>query len=108
MLSKARGAHQISKDLKRRAKIRPRKLASVQQLQPPSLPPTPHALTRRESEVLSRVAHGKTSADIGLILGISRRTVEKFLERAYLKLGVETRTAAAMKMVDVLKIPRTN
>ena len=41
------------------------------------------------------VAAGKTSAEIGDILGSRPRTIEKHLERIYGKLGVETRTAAA-------------
>ena len=52
-------------------------------------------LTRRESEILSYVAVGKTNPEIGIILGISWRTVEKHLEHILERLGVETRTAAA-------------
>ena len=53
------------------------------------------ALTPRETEVLSWVAKGKTNRDIGDILGMSPRTVNKHLEHVFEKLGVETRTAAA-------------
>lgn len=53
------------------------------------------ALTLRELEVLQWVACGKTNRDIGTILGLSPRTVNKHLEHVYVKLGVETRTAAA-------------
>ncbi|CUS38986.1 conserved hypothetical protein [Candidatus Nitrospira nitrosa] len=53
-------------------------------------------LSTRESEILSWVSQGKTNSKIGMILGISRRTVQKHLERIYIKLGVENRTAAAM------------
>ena len=56
-------------------------------------------LTLRESEVLYRVAKGKTNRDIGDILGSSPATVKKHLERVYVKLGVETRTAAAAVVV---------
>lgn len=52
-------------------------------------------LTPRELEVLLWVAKGKTNRDIGDILGMSPRTVNKHLEHIYEKLGVETRTAAA-------------
>ena len=52
-------------------------------------------LTRREGEVLYWVTRGKTSKDIGDILGASSRTVDKHLEHVFEKLGVETRTAAA-------------
>lgn len=52
-------------------------------------------LSPREAEVLAWVAEGKTSGEIAIILALSRRTVEKHLERVFAKLGVETRTAAA-------------
>lgn len=52
-------------------------------------------LTTRESEVLYWATKGKTSRDIGDILGASPRTVNKHLEHVFVKLGVETRTAAA-------------
>lgn len=52
------------------------------------------ALTRREAEVMSWVARGKTNRDIADILGMSPRTVNKHLEHIFEKLGVETRTAA--------------
>ena len=48
----------------------------------------------RETEVLDWVAKGKTNRDIGEILGMSPRTVNKHLEHIYVKLGVETRAAA--------------
>ncbi len=52
-------------------------------------------LTQREAEVLYWVTLGKTTKDIGDILGSSPRTVNKHLEHVFEKLGVETRTAAA-------------
>ena len=53
-------------------------------------------LTEREREILVLVAAGKTNGDIGTILAISARTVQKHLEHIFQKLGVETRTAAAV------------
>jgi DNA-binding NarL/FixJ family response regulator len=52
-------------------------------------------LTPRETEVLSWIAKGKTNRDVGEILGMSPRTVNKHLEHVFEKLGVETRAAAA-------------
>lgn len=52
-------------------------------------------LAQREAEVLYWVVRGKTSNDIGDILGNSPCTVNKDLEHVFEKLGVETRTAAA-------------
>lgn len=54
-------------------------------------------LTPREREVIAWLARGKTDRDIAAILGCSHRTVQKHLQRAYEKLGVETRTAAVMR-----------
>jgi DNA-binding CsgD family transcriptional regulator len=53
------------------------------------------SLTPRETEVLSWIAKGKTNRDVGDILGLSPRTVNKHLEHVFEKLGVETRAAAA-------------
>jgi DNA-binding CsgD family transcriptional regulator len=54
-------------------------------------------MTAREAEVLRWVAAGKSDAQIGAILRISPRTVQKHLQNLYQKLGVESRTAAAMR-----------
>jgi DNA-binding CsgD family transcriptional regulator len=56
-------------------------------------------LTPREREVLEWVAAGKTDRDVAAIVGISPRTVHKHLQHAYAKLGVETRTAAVMRVL---------
>jgi DNA-binding CsgD family transcriptional regulator len=53
-------------------------------------------LTPREAEVVSWLTEGRTNREIGTILGISARTVQVHLNRIYRKLGVETRTAAAV------------
>jgi LuxR family transcriptional regulator/LuxR family quorum-sensing system transcriptional regulator CciR len=54
-------------------------------------------LSTREVEVLTWVAHGKTNASIGEILGISAHTVDAHLRRVYLKLGVTDRISAALR-----------
>jgi DNA-binding CsgD family transcriptional regulator len=53
------------------------------------------ALTRREAEVLSWVAQGKTNGEVAIILGLAAGTVKFYVERILGKLGCETRTAAA-------------
>jgi DNA-binding CsgD family transcriptional regulator len=53
-------------------------------------------VTARECEVLALVAAGKTNVEIAMLLAISARTVQKHLEHIFQKLGVETRTAAAV------------
>lgn len=59
-------------------------------------------LTPRQSEVLYWVAEGKTSPEIGLILGMSTWTVRDHLKQIFVRLGVETRTAAARLAIDAL------
>lgn len=54
-------------------------------------------VTEREREVLALVAAGKTNGEIAAVLAISDRTVQKHLEHIFQKLGVETRTAAAVR-----------
>ena len=54
-----------------------------------------YQLTPRELDVLTWLARGKTNRDIAEILGMSPRTVNKHLEHIFVKLGVETRSAAA-------------
>lgn len=60
------------------------------------------ALTSREAEVLLWVSRGKQNRDIGEILNISPRTVNKHLEQVFVKLGVENRAAAAGAAVRAL------
>lgn len=57
----------------------------------------PPDLTLREGQVMHWLACGKTDAEIAALLSISPRTVQKHLEHVYVKLGVETRTAAVMR-----------
>lgn len=51
-------------------------------------------LSPRELECLAWVSQGKSSTDIGAILGLSARTVDSYLEKAASKLGVRTRIEA--------------
>ena len=61
-----------------------------------------YALTAREAEVLLWLSRGKPNRDIGEILNISPRTVNKHLEQIFVKLGVENRAAAAGAAVRTL------
>ena len=60
-------------------------------------------LTAREAEVLLWVSRGKTNRDIGDILGLSPRTVNKHLEQVFAKIGVENRATAAVQVVAMLQ-----
>nr|WP_203759344.1 response regulator transcription factor [Actinoplanes octamycinicus] len=52
------------------------------------------ALTRRETEVLTLVAAGLSNQGVGARLHLTEGTVKSHLARIYLKLGVDSRTAA--------------
>jgi len=56
----------------------------------------PIALTDRETETLEFVSHGLSNREIGERLSLSPRTVEVHLRNAFKKLGVATRTEAAV------------
>lgn len=59
-------------------------------------------LTPRQAEVLLWVSRGKTNRDIGEILDMKPRTVNKHLEHIFPKLGVETRAAAAATALQTI------
>ena len=64
---------------------RPRRRASL-----------PSGLTAREAEVLVRLGQGRSNPEIAAQLQVSRKTVSSHLEHIYAKLGVKTRTEAAL------------
>jgi DNA-binding response OmpR family regulator/DNA-binding CsgD family transcriptional regulator len=59
-------------------------------------------MTVREAEVLLWLSRGKSNREIGQILGISPRTVNKHLEQIFIKLGVENRASAAARAARLL------
>lgn len=61
-------------------------------------------LTPREAQVLFWLIQGKTSPQISTILEAKPRTIDKHLEHLFVKLGVETRSAAIMQTIDRLEI----
>jgi DNA-binding CsgD family transcriptional regulator len=58
-------------------------------------------LTRREAEILVWISRGKTNNEIAGALYISPRTVKKHLEHVYHKLGVESRTEAVSRALEI-------
>jgi HD-GYP domain-containing protein (c-di-GMP phosphodiesterase class II) len=56
----------------------------------------PAGLTRREAEVVVLLARGMTNPEIAKQLSVSRKTVSSHLEHIFTKLGVTTRTEAAL------------
>ena len=57
------------------------------------------SLSARQAECLGWVAQGKTDPEIGIILGVSPRTVRFHLDKAKDKLKVLTRVQAVTKAV---------
>lgn len=54
-------------------------------------------LSRRQVQCLYWAQEGKSAADIGVILGLSPRTVEEYLAKACDKLGVRRRVQAVVR-----------
>lgn len=73
-------------------------------------PPTPGnsdvQLTEREQEVLAGVAAGERSKEVAARLGITRRTVESYLNSIYTKLNVDSRAAAVAIAIERGLLPR--
>jgi DNA-binding NarL/FixJ family response regulator len=57
-------------------------------------------LTGREREILGQVALGSSMREIARALGISPKTVDGHLQRIYPKIGVQTRSGAALYAVE--------
>jgi DNA-binding CsgD family transcriptional regulator len=60
-------------------------------------------VTKSEAKILYWVTMGKTNAEIAILCHISPRTVQKHIENICNKLGVENRTAAAMKAAEIIR-----
>jgi NarL family two-component system response regulator YdfI len=92
----ARGDTLLQPDIiSRLAQALPPPHPSAQPLQNPAVQsPGLPALTDRERAILAAVARGERSKEIGLHLGLTKRTVETYLTTIYHKLGVDSRAAA--------------
>jgi DNA-binding NarL/FixJ family response regulator len=62
-------------------------------------------LTPRVAETLLWLSQGKTNSEIATILGNSESTVKKHVLEIFETLGVETRTAASLRALEVLSSP---
>lgn len=63
-------------------------------------------LTVREQEVLAGIASGERSKEVGARLGITRRTVESYLNSIYIKLNVDSRAAAVAVAIERGLLPQ--
>lgn len=59
------------------------------------------ALTARQLECLRLIADGETSAEIAASLGLSKRTIDHYVQFACAKLGVRNRTQAVAKAIQL-------
>jgi NarL family two-component system response regulator LiaR len=62
-------------------------------------PPSPEPLTERETEVLRQLAQGKSNKEIAASLVIAEKTVRTHVSNVLAKLGVTSRTQAALHAV---------
>jgi DNA-binding NarL/FixJ family response regulator len=65
-----------------------------------AVPPDPERLTKREYEVLTLIARGRSNKRIAFELGISEKTVKTHVGHVLAKLGVTDRTQAALLAVQ--------
>lgn len=59
-------------------------------------------LTAREAEVLYWIAHGKSNPEIAIILAAALNTIKRHVQSILMKLGVESRLAAALHAAEIL------
>jgi DNA-binding CsgD family transcriptional regulator len=60
-------------------------------------------LTARQAELLYWLSKGRSNSEMGIIVGISARTVDKHLQHVFEKLDVENRHAAGVKALEALR-----
>jgi len=60
------------------------------------------SLTRREAEVLFWITQGKNNTETAQLLSIGSKTVKKYVENIYQKLGVQTRASAVVRALERL------
>ncbi|MDQ2708220.1 MAG: response regulator transcription factor [Actinomycetota bacterium] len=70
-------------------------------------PDSPQTLTSRETEVLCALATGLTNREIGRTLHIGERTVKTHVSHLLAKLGLQSRTQAALHAVRVGLVAQT-
>ncbi|HXF37804.1 MAG TPA: response regulator transcription factor [Actinomycetota bacterium] len=68
--------------------------AFIEEVQLADKRPDPTPLSRREKEILQKVAYGATTKEVARDLGISPHTVKTHLERIFEKLGANDRAQA--------------
>jgi two-component system, NarL family, response regulator LiaR len=64
-------------------------------------PESPEVLTERETEVLRLVAQGMGNKQIARVLHVGEKTVKTHVSNVLAKLGVQSRTQAALHAVRI-------
>jgi NarL family two-component system response regulator LiaR len=75
--------------------------AAVRLMREVRAPENPEALTERETDVLRLVAQGRTNKAIAHELGVGEQTVKTHVSSLLAKLGLESRTQAALHAVRI-------
>jgi NarL family two-component system response regulator LiaR len=75
--------------------------ASARLLREVRAPDSPETLTERETEVLRLLAQGQANKEIARNLGIGEKTVKTHVSNILAKLGVQSRTQAALHAVHI-------
>ena len=60
-------------------------------------------LTTREAQLLFWLTRGKSNREMGIISGISARTVDKHLQHVFEKMDVGSRHAAVVQAIEALR-----
>ncbi len=63
--------------------------------------PRRHGLTRREHDILCRVALGETNAEVARALGLTTNTAKTYFQRALEKLGARNRVEAVVYATEL-------
>jgi len=79
--------------------------AAARLLREVRLPGSPETLTHRETEVLRLLAEGLANKEIARELGIGEKTVKTHVSNILSKLGVLSRTQAALYAVQIGMVP---
>ncbi len=68
-------------------------------------PDSPQTLTEREVDVLRLIAQGKANKEIAVSLTIGEKTVKTHVSNILMKLGVQSRTQAALYAAQIGMVP---
>jgi DNA-binding NarL/FixJ family response regulator len=102
-------AEQLCKAIKAAAKglVQLAPVAAARLVREVRAPDSPESLTGRETDVLRALATGLTNREIGRSLNIGERTVKTHVSHLLSKLGLQSRTQAALYAVRIGLVPES-